>query len=180
MEWIQGADNAVLGWIQQYLAGPAGDWLMPLITALGNAGAVWIISAAILLCMKKWRKTGVEMLVALAIAAVIGSLILKPLVGRERPFNDNDFAGLLITPPTDFSFPSGHTSSSVAAAVVLLRRDKRLGIPALALAVLIAFSRLYLYVHYPSDVLAGAALGVIAAFLAGWLVSKIPNPANRL
>ena len=60
MEWIQAADNAVLGWIQQHLAGPAGDWLMPLITALGNAGAVWIVAAVVLLFMKKWRKTGVE------------------------------------------------------------------------------------------------------------------------
>lgn len=174
MEWILAADNAILNWIQKNTSS-LGDQIMPIITALGNAGIIWLIVAAVLLCRKKWRKAGLEMLIALGIAAAIGSLLLKPLIGRIRPFDANDFTGLLIAPPQDFSFPSGHTSSSIAAAVVLLRKNWKWGIGAMVLAVLIAFSRMYLYVHYPSDVLAGASLGVISAFLAGWILKKIAN-----
>lgn len=177
MEWILAADNAILNWIQQHTS-PLGDQIMPVITALGNAGIIWLIVAVLLLIHPKWRKTGFEMLLALGIAAAIGSLILKPLIGRIRPFEANEFAELLITPPKDFSFPSGHTSSSIAAAVVLLRRNWKWGIGGIVLALLIAFSRMYLYVHYPSDVLAGAVLGVISAFLSGWIVKRIANHWN--
>ena len=114
----------------------------------------------------------VELLAALLIVLVVCNLTLKPLVDRTRPFAANGFEGLLIAAPTDPSFPSGHTASSFAAAAAWFRRDKRWGSAALVLAALIAFSRLYLYVHYPSDVLAGAALGIAAAFLAGWIVKK--------
>ena len=98
----------------------------------------------------------------------IGSYI-KPLVGRIRPYDINTAVGLLIPRPTDFSFPSGHTGASFAAAAALEDSNYRLRIPAWVLAVLIAFSRLYLYVHYPTDVLAGAMLGI----LTGWTATEM-------
>ena len=172
METILLFDNAVLTWIQQHMTSPAGDFFMPAVTALGEFGLIWLAAAAVLLCRKGTRRTAVEMLAALLIVLVVCNLTLKPLVDRTRPFAANGFEGLLIAAPTDPSFPSGHTASSFAAAAAWFRRDKRWGSAALVLAALIAFSRLYLYVHYPSDVLAGATLGVAAAFLAGWIVKK--------
>lgn len=107
----------------------------------------------------------------LACCAVIGNLILKNLVARSRPFFFNTAVDLLISVPTDYSFPSGHTMSSFTAAVILYHADKRLGIPALILAFLIAFSRLYLYVHFPSDVIAGALIGIAIGFVV-WAVGN--------
>ena len=179
MEWILWADQGILQGISQ-LRTPLGDWLMPLVTSLGNGGLVWILLGAVLLFLPKYRKAGVAMLTAMLLAVAVGSLFFKPLLARARPFAQGEVA-LLIPPPQDFSFPSGHTSSSVAAALALFRRDRRWGGAALALAATIAFSRMYLYVHYPSDVLAGALLGAVAVFpaekLAGWAEGKFPKKA---
>ena len=171
MEWITAVDNRILDWVAEHLHTPFGDAVMPVITTLGNAGAIWLLTAAILLFLPKWREAGIQMLVSMAIAAIIGSLILKPLIARERPFSANGFTELLISAPKDFSFPSGHTSASAAAAVILFIRDRRAGIPAILLAMLIAFSRMYLYVHYPSDILGGVILGLLSAW-GGWAAGR--------
>lgn len=163
MDWILKIDNQILDWVAEHLHSPLGDAVMPVITVLGNAGAIWILVAVILLFLPKWREAGIQMLAAMAVAAIVGSLILKPLIARERPFSANEFTELLISAPKDFSFPSGHTSASIAAAVILLMRNRWVGIPAMILAVLIAFSRIYLYVHYPSDILGGIILGLLSA-----------------
>ena len=117
------------------------------------------------------------MAAALLMGLVVCNIILKPLVGRIRPFDYEllhfgKVIPLLIEAPTDFSFPSGHTIASAEAAGVLLLHDKRLGIPAAILAALIAFSRLYLYVHYPTDVLAALVLGIGIALLANHVINK--------
>ena len=99
--------------------------------------------------------------------------ILKNLVGRIRPFDVNTSIQLLVARPHDYSFPSGHTAASFAAAVILfLQLPKKYGIPALILAVLISFSRLYLGVHYPTDVLAGAVSGTLIALAVHWIFEK--------
>lgn len=172
MEWILSADNRLLTLIQEHLRTPLGDAVMPWITALGNLGIFWILLAVILLFFPKWRMAGVQMLTAMALATLVGTVILKPLIARERPFLANDFTGLLIAAPKDFSFPSGHSAASMAVAAVLLRRSSRAGVPALVLALLIAFSRMYLYVHYPSDVLAGLLLGTFSALIAMWILKS--------
>ena len=111
-----------------------------------------------------------------------GNMILKPLVARMRPFTVNTAIELLIPPPTDFSFPSGHTYASFASATAICRNNRKIGVPALILASLIAFSRLYLYVHYPSDVLGGAVVGLAAAWagslLEKWLCQRRKNIAK--
>ena len=164
-------DMAVLNFIQNHLRNTVGDHLFPVITALGNAGLVWLVLAAVLLILPRTRKLGLIVTTALILEAIPCNLILKPLVERARPFTVNPAVELLIAKPADFSFPSGHTSASFAVASALFFRKERLWIPAGILAVLVAFSRLYLYVHYPSDVLAGALIGI----LAGWLAVKGAN-----
>ena len=164
--FIQSLDNALLEWIQNNLRCNFLDVIMPLITRLGDNGLIWIIIAVIFIVLKKYRTDGVTMLLALVLCVLIGNLGLKPLVARARPFAPNPDITLLIPRPADFSFPSGHTMSSFAAATVIFCKDRRMGIWAGLLAVVIAFSRLYLYVHYPSDVLGGAIIGIILGLVA--------------
>ena len=170
-------DLPILGWIAQNLRCPALDTIFPVITHLGDAGAIWILLSAALLCIPKYRKVGLSMAMALLMGLLVCNLTLKPLVARMRPFDYQLLhfgkeIQLLIPAPTDFSFPSGHTNASFAAATALLLRNRKLGIPATVLAALIAFSRLYLYVHYPTDVLASIVLGAGVAFLANYFVNK--------
>ena len=145
---------------------PLLDFWMPRITALGNSGIVWVVAAIVLLCTKKYRRYGVMLLVGLAAALLLGNLALKNLFARPRPCWLDSSVRLLIADPTDYSFPSGHTLSSVIGATILTKTDRRFGYAAIPLAALIAFSRLYLYVHFPSDVLAAAVLGVMIGELA--------------
>lgn len=158
-------DWTILHWIQSTLACPALDFLMPKITRLGNAGEIWIVLSGVLLTSKKYRKYGVVMLSGLALGALTGNLILKPLIARPRPCWVDSSVTLLIANPKDYSFPSGHTLASVISAVLLTKANRSFGLAAVPLAVLIAFSRLYLYVHYPTDVLAAVVLGLGISFL---------------
>lgn len=164
---------SVLDNIQSYLRCDFLDAAMPIISMLGNAGAIWIVCAVVLLVIPKTRKVGVVLAVSLAIEALCCNVILKPLVARIRPFDVNTAVQLLISPPTDFSFPSGHTGAAFAAASALFFSKNRLWIPSLVLAILIAFSRLYLYVHYPTDVLGGILLGILSGWLGYTLVGLI-------
>lgn len=165
----------ILDFIRERFACPFLDAVMPLITSLANGGIIWIIAAVLLLIFKKSRKTGLSVALALITGLIIGNLILKNLVGRIRPYEFNEGVEILVARLSDYSFPSGHTLASFEAATVLLIRDKRLGIPALVLAVAIAFSRLYLYVHYPTDVLGGIVLGVLIGIFACKTVERHEN-----
>ncbi len=147
---------------------------MPKITLLGDAGIFWIALAIILLIPKKTRTTGFMMGVALVLGLIVCNITIKPLVARPRPY---DVAGLtgpyLCKIQHDFSFPSGHTTASFEGATVIFMRHRKWGIAALILAALIAFSRLYLYVHYPTDVLAGFVLGVLFGIAGVYIVKAI-------
>lgn len=158
-------DWSILQAIQHTVVCPPLDALMPKITALGNGALIWICAACGLLCTKKYRRQGVLLLCGLAAGALVGNLFLKNLVVRPRPCWLDESVLLKIAVPKDYSFPSGHTLSSAAAATILTKADRRFGYAAIPLAVFIAFSRLYLYVHFPSDVLAGAVLGVSIGLL---------------
>ena len=159
---------ALLDWIQGNLRNPVMDLLMPAVTTLGNGGLIWIALAGILLLIPRYRKAGAAVLAGLALEVICCNLVLKPLIARVRPCDVNTAVQLLVARPDDFSFPSGHTGASFAAVTALYAGGNRLWIPALLLAALISFSRLYLYVHYPTDVLAGILLGAAA----GWLGSQ--------
>ena len=154
----------ILDWIQTFRT-PLGDSLMCLITGIGNVGIIWIVLTCILLLIPKTRKYGMVVLAALVLDMVLCNGILKPLVGRARPFTANPSIQLLVSKPADYSFPSGHTAAAFAAVSALFfAGEKKIWKGALVLAVLIAFSRLYLYVHYPTDVLGGAVVGAFAAW----------------
>lgn len=167
MPGLNAFDQTVMGFIQSHCHTALADQVFPLVTSLGEGGVFWIALAALLLAFGKksgWRATGFLMLCAMLAGLLIGEAGLKNIVCRPRPFMDYPgYAALLIPPPSGFSFPSGHTCGSFAAAVTVFYRDKRWGAGALALAGLIGFSRVFLFVHYPTDVLAGAALGVLCA-----------------
>ena len=139
---------------------------MPYVTRLGDSGVVWIVLAVFLLFGRKYRKAGIALLCALLLDILICNGLLKPFFARLRPCAVDTAARLLIARPADFSFPSGHAASSFAAASALyFSGQRKLWKPALVLAALIAFTRLYLYVHYPSDVLGGMLLGTLFGYL---------------
>ena len=177
-------DLPILEWIQAYMQSDFLDTVMPIITLFGEGGIFWIAWAVILLIIPKTRKIGLSMLIALILGLLVCNLTLKPLVARVRPYDlqEQDFGvyiNLLISRQSDFSFPSGHTIASFEAAVVLLKNSKKMGIPALIIAILVSFSRLYLYVHYPSDVLVSVVLGTAFAFAGCALANLIKLPSGK-
>lgn len=164
-------ETGILDLIQS-IRTPLGDMLMPFITKLGNVGAIWILMAIILLLIPKTRKSGAVLAAALCVDFVLCNGILKHLIRRIRPCDINSSVQLLIARPNDFSFPSGHTAAAFAAVTALhAAGERKLWKPALVLAVLIAFSRLYLYVHYPTDILGGIIVGVAAGYIGSWIVN---------
>lgn len=165
-------DFAVLDWIAEHLRCGVMDFIMPLITRLGDEGIFWIAVALILLIFPKTRKTGAMMGVAMLLGLLIGNKLLKPLIGRIRPYDVREIIPYLIEPESSKSFPSGHTLVCFEAATVLmLRHAKPWGIAALVAAFLVAFSRMYLFVHYPTDILGGIALGTLFGFCGMWIVN---------
>lgn len=161
MDLIKLIDNAILEFIRANMSNRILDKIMIYITMLGNGGFIWIIAAIIFLMSKKYRKDGLLLACSLLLCVLIGNITLKPFVARMRPSDINMAIPLLIPRPTDFSFPSGHTMSSFAASTVIFHANNKMGVVAFVLAILIAFSRLYLYVHYPSDVVAAIIIGVL-------------------
>ena len=156
------------------------DKIMVAITSLGNAGILWIVLAAVLLIIPKTRKAGLCMAIALILDLLITNCLLKNLVARTRPYDVANFTDLIVKKPKDYSFPSGHTAASFAAVTALfMRKEKLLGSIACVVAVFIAFSRMYLYVHFPSDVICGALFGILLAFLSNFLVNKIWEKINE-
>ena len=159
----------ILYWIQQ-LRTPVLDGIMTAVTFLGNGGWFWIALGATLFAVPRTRKTGAAMLISLAAGFILGNVILKNAVARQRPCWLDPMVPLLIENPSDYSFPSGHSLASFEGAVSILLYHKKWGIAAIVLAALIACSRLYLFVHFPSDVLAGSLLGMlIAAIVHRWI-----------
>ena len=150
----------------QNLRTPIGDVVVPLITRLGDAGIIWIILTVLLLIIPKTRKTGVIMMAALLVDVLLCNVFIKNLVARTRPFDVNTAVQLLVAKPQDYSFPSGHTAASFASVTALyLAGEKKMWKRLLVLAVLIALSRLYLYVHYPTDIIGGVIFGSLSGYL---------------
>ena len=143
-------------------------------TATGNIGIIWIACAVLMLCFRKTRRTGITLAVALIFTVFLNNLTLKNLFARPRPFQVDPSIVLVIDPPGEFSFPSGHTLSSFAATTVIWHGlGKKYGIPALVWSCLIAFSRLYFRVHYVTDILGGMVIGTAVGALACLAVNII-------
>lgn len=173
MEQLLQIDGNILLFIQENIR---HDFMTPFwtwITSLGNSGWFWIVLSVIFLIPKKTRKAGITSLLALAIGALITNVTLKNMVARIRPYEVVDGLRLLIARPRDYSFPSGHTCASFAAALVYYRYfPRKWGIAAVILASMIAFSRLYVGVHYPTDILGGLIVGAFAAWAARKLMNR--------
>ena len=169
-------DLPILDWIQANLNSDALDSFMSVVTHLGSAGSL-IAIAVVLLIFPKTRKLGLGMGLAMAIGLLVCNITLKPLIARIRPYDLQAQMGvtihLLIGEMHDFSFPSGHTIATFEAATVMLKNNKLVGIPAILLTCVIAFSRLYLYVHYPTDVLFSVVFGILFGILGNFLAQKI-------
>lgn len=162
----------ILDFIQEHLRTGFGDLFMSRITVLGDGGILWIALTLVLLLIPKTRRVGLCCAVSLLIDLALCNGLIKNLVARTRPYVVNPDVVLLIPKPGEYSFPSGHAAASFTAVGALYFNRSRLWIPACVLAVIIGYSRLYLYVHYPTDVLFGAAFGILFGFLGTLLVRK--------
>lgn len=170
---MQTLDFQILDFIQTYLKNDIFDTVLPIITSLGNGGMLWILIGVLCLFFANTRRMGFQMLLAMGLGFLIGNMGLKILIARERPYTFIEGMELLIKEPSDFSFPSGHTLSSFSAALTIVQYYKGAGIAAIVLAAVIAFSRMYLYVHFPSDIMAGVLLAVLMAWMAKYVIQKI-------
>ncbi|MEE0955683.1 MAG: phosphatase PAP2 family protein [Eubacterium sp.] len=165
-------DWSVLHWFQDHRT-KFLDTFMPIITRLGNAGIVWFGIIFFMFFVPRMRMSAVSGFLAIAIDAALCNLIVKPLVDRPRPFSVKDITELLIHAPKDPSFPSGHTSASFAVTFALFFTGSGFWIPCLVLAILIGVSRMYLYVHYFTDVLIGAMIGIVCGAVGSALAVPV-------
>lgn len=180
-EGVFDIEDDILLYIQNNIRSEHLDKIMKVVTALGDRGVLWGSVAVLLAASEKHKKTGIKLGAAVGIGAVITNLATKNAIRRPRPFDVISGLETLIPPPTDWSFPSGHTTSSIAAGtLLLLRMQKKIGIPAFVTGILISLSRVYVGVHYPSDVLAGASAGVASAIISDVLVDRYFSAERKL
>ena len=165
--WFQSIHNGFL------------DWIVSKITFLGYGGWFWIVVTLLLLILPFNRKMGVQAAISLILTVIICNVILKPSIMRCRPCWLEPDVQMLVSIPKDFSFPSGHSNASFAVATAIFTRNKKLGIPALVLAALIAISRLYVFVHWPTDVLVGSLIGICGGITSFFIVNFIYKKLNR-
>lgn len=175
-------DLRIFEWVQTFNTNAVLTPILKVITTLGEGGIIFIIMALILMATKKYRKAGFAMIIALVVMVICNNLVLKEIFARPRPFNlEYDWWNEIykypeiVSKPSSFSFPSGHTSSAFAAAVAVLWYNRKIGIPTFIFAAIMGFSRIYVQVHYPTDVIAGAIVGIIYAFI-GILIVKLIYP----
>lgn len=174
-DWIIETDLHILNGIQNTFRCGFLDWFMPRFTSLGEKGWIYIVIALILLAIPAYRKWGASLAAALMLGLIFGNMMIKNIVGRTRPYDLVGHFKLLVDPLSDYSFPSGHTMAAFEFFVVacMMPIKLRYKIAAAIFSVAMALSRLYLYVHFPSDVLAGALLGSLFGFLGVKLVQRI-------
>lgn len=172
------ADWMILNFLQTHRT-PLLDRIMPVVTAFGDYGLFWMIVVAVLCIVPKTRKTGLSCAISLGLNAILCNLVIKPIIARPRPFTVRPAGTLLVKEPHDYSFPSGHTSASFTVTFALLHRKDRLWIPCCILSTLIAGSRMYLYVHYPTDVLGGFLLAILCSALGDLIFREMEKKYGR-
>ncbi len=172
MDWIIALDRSIIFAVQDTVVTP---WLTPfmeMVSFIGEYGFVWIIIGLGLCYTKKYRRTGMALLLGLIIMMLLGNIVIKNLVMRARPCVDYIGVSVLAVPPDTYSFPSGHSFSSFTAAAIITTAHKKLwSVLAFGLAFIIAFSRIYLFVHYPSDVFAGLVFGLLLGFVSWKIIN---------
>ena len=174
LEFLWNLDGNILLFLQEYVRNAVLTPVMKVITTLGNGGAIWIALTILLLAIPKTRKIGCMSLIALLGTLLVNNMLLKNLVARTRPYEVIEGLTYIVRKPSDYSFPSGHAGCSFSAACIMYRRlPRRYGVPALILAILISVSRLYVGVHYPSDVLFGVISGIAISYAAEVIGGRI-------
>ena len=166
LDLICSLDAEFILWVSENLRNPILSAIFITITKTGDAGFIFIVVGVLLLCFSRTRKTGAIFLLALSLNFILNDLILKEIFERPRPFQSLEMLSALIPAPPGYSFPSGHTSSAFSCLVTLFFTEKKIAPFALIYAVLMGFSRVYVGVHYPSDVIVGAIVGVVCAYLS--------------
>lgn len=177
---IQNIDFKILNFIQEHIKNSFLDTTMVFITKLGNAGFIFLVLTVVFLLMKKTREIGLTLAVSQLLGLLIVNIILKPSIARIRPYEINQSIELLINKLKDYSFPSGHTYVSFAFATGIFLYNKKYGILAYIFAFLMGFSRLYLYVHFPTDVLFGALIGIGTSLIAYFIIKKFYVNENNI
>ena len=180
LETLLNLDGGFLLLLQESVRNPLLNSIMIFVTSLGNGGMIWIVATLLLMIPKKTRKVGIMSAVALLGSLIINNNIIKNIVQRPRPFVKFTDLQIIIPTPSEYSFPSGHTASSFAAASVFYRHlPKQLGIPSVVLTGIIGFSRLYVGVHYPTDVIAGVIMGILLSYMAEFLVGLFSKKLKK-
>lgn len=156
----------------QDIENPILDGIMAVLSTLGNAGLFWIMVGVVLLIPKKYRKLGIQVLAAMLLTFIVGNLVLKNIIHRPRPYVVDPTLIPRVRKPSEYSFPSGHTMNGITAALTLFLNDKRIGIPAIVLALLIAFSRIYNLVHFQTDIIGGMVIGICSAIFVQWCINR--------
>ena len=155
------------------------SFFLGLTRVAGSYGQLWLIIAALLLIFKGTRKAGVSVLIAYLAVYLLGQIVLKQLISRPRPCQIDQAFALLVARPSSSSFPSTHSAWAFGAATAIFMRHRKLGLAAYAVAALIAFSRLYMFLHFPTDVLFGAAMGMALGVLAHWIMKTLWKKLDR-
>lgn len=159
--------HMIQGWHTDWL-----DTLMIMLSAIGESGICWIVLSIVLALIPRTRSCGLTMMAAMAMTFLLGNVFLKNVIARPRPCAVDTSVTLLVPFPSEYSFPSGHTSNGFSAAVTIFAYYRKAGVAAICLAAVIAFSRMYLFVHYPTDILGGILLGTADALFILWVVKK--------
>ena len=149
------------------------SFFLGLTRVAGTYGQLWLIIAALLLIFKKTRKAGISVLIAYLAVYLLGQIVLKQLISRPRPCQIDQTFAMLVARPSSSSFPSTHSAWAFGAATAIFMQHRKLGAAAYAVAALIAFSRLYMFLHFPTDVLFGTALGIALGVLAHWITKAL-------
>ena len=173
--WV--LDFNILFWIQDLIRNDVFDVIIPFYTSLGEDGIIWIALGLILLIPKKYRKTGIMVLAALLVMLVVNNIVLKNLIARPRPCWTYPEMVQLVHNPSSYSFPSGHTTSAFAVAFTVFSQHKKLGKVIIVMAAIMAFTRLYVFVHFPTDIYGGilvaAAITTFVCFMEKKISPKI-------
>lgn len=193
MEMLLQIEGNILLWIQEYLRSDFMDPIGKFITHLGDHGYLWIALLLVLLCIPKTRKAAFIGAATLLMTYIITNLCLKPLIARTRPYEVVEGLTRIIEKQSDRSFPSGHTANSMAVGVSLwlvsrkymLLEDKKLYFPkptgwaVLILSILIGLSRLYVGVHFPTDVLGGAIIAIVDSLIVFQIYLQIQKRCHE-
>lgn len=174
-------EGVFLLWVQETLRNGVTDPVLSLYTKLGDAGLLWIVLCVLLALCPKTRRAGLTGGLALAFSLLFTNVLIKNLVGRTRPWLILEGLTPLVTENDPNSFPSGHTSAAFAAAVALWHTlPRKWGVTVLTCAAVMGLSRLYVGVHFPTDVLCGALVGTLAGTLAWWVSEKLRTRRERI